>query len=45
MYDLWAQILCQIHKYMKDNDSSERHQNNALKVIIAYAKYFQHVIA
>jgi hypothetical protein len=22
---------------MKDNDSSERHQNNALKVVIAYA--------
>ena len=24
---------------MKDNDSSERHQNNALKVVIAYAKH------
>jgi hypothetical protein len=24
---------------MKDNDSSERHQNNALKVVIAYANY------
>jgi integrase/recombinase XerD len=23
---------------MKDNDSSNRHQNNALKVVIAYAK-------
>jgi hypothetical protein len=24
---------------MKDNDSSERHQNNALKLVIAYAKF------
>jgi len=24
---------------MKNNDSSERHQNNALKVVIAYAKF------
>jgi integrase/recombinase XerD len=24
---------------MKDNDSSERHQNNALKVVIAYTKF------
>jgi hypothetical protein len=24
---------------MKDKDSSERHQNNALKVVIAYAKF------
>ena len=24
---------------MKDNDSLERHQNNALKVVIAYAEY------
>ena len=24
---------------MKDNDSSKRHQNNALKVVIAYAEY------
>jgi integrase/recombinase XerD len=24
---------------MKENDSSERHQNNALKVVIAYAKF------
>ena len=32
-------IIEEFHKYMKDNDSSERHQNNALKVVIAYAKY------
>jgi hypothetical protein len=32
-------IIEEFHKYMEDNDSSERHQNNALKVVIAYAKY------
>src|SRR5919202_1534415 len=32
-------IIEELHKYMKDNDSSERHQNNALKVVIAYAKF------
>ena len=32
-------IVEEFHKYMKDNDSSERHQNNALKVVIAYAKF------
>jgi hypothetical protein len=32
-------IIEEFHKNMKDNDSSERHQNNALKVIIAYVKY------
>ena len=32
-------IIEEFHKYMRDNDSSERHQNNALKVVIAYAKY------
>jgi len=32
-------IIEEFHKYMKDNDSSERHQNNALKAVIAYAKY------
>jgi hypothetical protein len=34
-----ACIIEEFHKYMKDNDSSERHQNNALKVVIAYAKF------
>jgi flagellar motor switch protein FliG len=32
-------IIEEFHKSMKDDDSSERHQNNALKVVIAYAKY------
>jgi hypothetical protein len=30
-----ASIIEEFHKYMKDNDSSERHQNNALKVAIS----------
>jgi len=34
-----ASIIEEFHKYMKENDSSERHQNNALKVVIAYAKF------
>ena len=34
-----AAIIEEFHKYMKDNDASERHQNNALKVVIAYAKF------
>jgi hypothetical protein len=27
---------------MKYNDSSERHQNNALKIVIAYTKHVKH---
>jgi hypothetical protein len=34
-----ASIIEEFHEYMKYNDSSERHQNNALKVVIAYAKF------
>ena len=34
-----ATIVEEFHNYMKSNDSSERHQNNALKVVIAYAEY------
>jgi hypothetical protein len=34
-----ATIVEEFHNYMKNNDSSERHQNNSLKVVIAYAKY------
>jgi integrase/recombinase XerD len=34
-----ATLIEEFHKYMKDNDSSERHQNNALKVVIAYVKF------
>ncbi|MFL6365351.1 MAG: hypothetical protein ACJ719_09170 [Nitrososphaeraceae archaeon] len=32
-------IVEEFHKYMKENDSSERHQNNALKFVIAYIKF------
>ena len=32
-------IVEEFHNYMKDNDSSERHQNNALKVVISYANF------
>jgi Rad51 len=31
-------LIEEFYNYMKDNDSSERHQNNALKVVIAYTK-------
>jgi hypothetical protein len=34
-----ASIIEEFHKYMNGNDSSERHQNNALEVVIAYAKF------
>jgi integrase/recombinase XerD len=34
-----ANVIEEFHKCMKENDSSERHQNNALKVVIAYAKF------
>jgi hypothetical protein len=32
-------IVEEFHKYMKENDLSERHQNNALKFVIAYVKF------
>jgi integrase/recombinase XerD len=32
-------LIEEFYNYMKDNDSSERHQNNALKVVIAYTKF------
>ena len=34
-----ATIVEEFHNYMKSNDSSERHQNNALKVVISYANF------
>jgi integrase/recombinase XerD len=34
-----ASIIDEFHNYMKNNESSERHQNNALKVVIAYTKF------
>jgi integrase/recombinase XerD len=34
-----ANIICEYHQYMRDNGASERHQNNALKAVIGYAKF------
>lgn len=34
-----ADIVSQYKEYMRDNDASERHQNNALKAVIGYAKF------
>ncbi|MGC2384870.1 MAG: hypothetical protein WA631_17355 [Nitrososphaeraceae archaeon] len=32
-------IIEVFHEYMKDNESSERHQHNVLNGVIAYAKF------
>ncbi|MGA9934647.1 MAG: hypothetical protein WBP83_05945, partial [Nitrososphaeraceae archaeon] len=34
-----SELLSELHSYMKHNNASERHQNNTLKVMIAYARY------
>jgi integrase/recombinase XerD len=34
-----ADIIAEYREYMRDNGASERHQNNALKAVIAYAKF------
>ena len=34
-----SQLIAEFHEFMKDNDSSQRHQNNNLKAIIAYAEF------
>jgi integrase/recombinase XerD len=34
-----AELVNEFHEFMKSNGSSERHQNNSLKVIIAFAKF------
>ncbi len=34
-----ADIISEYHQYMRDNGASERHQNNALKAVIDYAKF------
>ena len=34
-----ADIISEYHQYMHDNGASERHQNNALKAVIGYAKF------
>jgi integrase/recombinase XerD len=34
-----SQLIADFHQYMKDNATSERHQNNNLKAIIAFAEF------
>lgn len=34
-----SKLIEDFHFYMKDNTTSERHQNNNLKAIIAFAKF------
>jgi hypothetical protein len=34
-----ADMIAEYLEYMHDNGASERHQNNALKAVIAYAKF------
>jgi integrase/recombinase XerD len=34
-----SQLIVDFHSYMKDNTTSERHQNNNLKAIIAFAEF------
>ena len=33
-----SELIYDFYNYMKNNNASERHQNNNLKVMIAYAK-------
>jgi integrase/recombinase XerD len=34
-----SKLIADFHQYMKDNATSQRHQNNNLKAIIAFAKF------
>jgi hypothetical protein len=34
-----SELIAEFHQFMKDNDTSQRHQNNNLKAIIAFAKF------
>ena len=34
-----SELIDDFYKYMKSNGASERHQNNNLKVMIAYARF------
>ena len=34
-----ADLVNEFYEFMKSNSSSERHQNNSLKAIIAFAKF------
>src|SRR6478609_7168163 len=35
-----VKLVLKFHKFMKENGASERHQNNNLKVILAFSNYF-----
>jgi hypothetical protein len=37
-----ASLVTEFHKYMVSNGASQRHQNNSLKMVIAFAKYLGH---
>jgi integrase/recombinase XerD len=34
-----ASLITEFHNYMVSNGASQRHQNNSLKMVIAFAKY------
>jgi len=34
-----SKLIADFHSYMKDNATSERHQNNNLKAVIAFAEF------
>jgi hypothetical protein len=36
-----ARLVSQYHAFMVENGASERHQNNNLKIIIAYASFLE----
>jgi hypothetical protein len=38
-YKINRDIISEYHHYMRDIGASERHQNNALKAVIGYAKF------
>jgi hypothetical protein len=35
-----VKLVLKFHEFMKENGASERHQNNNLKSILAFSKYF-----
>ena len=34
-----SQLISEFHQFMKDNGTSQRHQNNNIKAIIAFAEF------
>jgi hypothetical protein len=35
-----AKLVLRFHDFMKENNASERHQNNNLKTILAFSNYY-----